>query len=121
MATKKTTTKKVTAKKPKVVAKNATAQERKYYILANGEGTRWHNYKGVPKQLIEIDGETILSRMVRLLRAEGVKAENIFICGPYSDPNAKSVMTKSKTKREAFQEESICDSLRRLLLYRGLY
>lgn len=20
----------------------------KYYILANGEGTRWHNYKGVP-------------------------------------------------------------------------
>ena len=49
MATKKTTAKKTTTKKP---------QARKWYILANGEGTRWHNYKGVPKQLIEIDGET---------------------------------------------------------------
>lgn len=26
-------------------------------ILANGEGARWHNYRGVPKQLIEIDDE----------------------------------------------------------------
>lgn len=76
----------------------------KYYILANGEGTRWHNYKGVPKQLIEIDGETILHRMIRLLRAEGVKKDDIIICGPFEDADAKNIITKSKTKREVFEE-----------------
>lgn len=29
----------------------------KYYILADGEGTRWHNYRDVPKHLIGIDDE----------------------------------------------------------------
>ena len=76
----------------------------KYYILANGEGTRWNNYKGVPKQLIEIDGETILHRMIRLLHDNGVEKEDIFICGPFEDEGAMSIMTKSKTKREVFEE-----------------
>lgn len=76
----------------------------KYYILANGEGTRWGNYKGVPKQLIEIDGETILHRMVRLLRDEGVSKEDICICGKFEDDDAVSVVTESKTKREVFEE-----------------
>ena len=78
--------------------------ERKYYILANGEGTRWHNYKGVPKQLIEIEGETILHRMIRLLAEEGVKKENIIICGKFKDELATTKLTKSKTKREVFEE-----------------
>ena len=78
--------------------------ERKYYILANGEGTRWHNYKGVPKQLIEIEGETILHRMIRLLFEEGVKKENIIICGKFKDELATTKLTKSKTKREVFEE-----------------
>lgn len=78
--------------------------ERKYYILANGEGTRWHNYKGVPKQLIEIEGETILHRMIRLLDEEGVKKENIIICGKFKDELATTKLTKSKTKREVFEE-----------------
>lgn len=76
----------------------------KYYILANGEGTRWKNYMGVPKQLIEIDGETILHRMIRLLRAEGVEKSDIVICGPFEDDEAQSIITKSKTKREVFEE-----------------
>lgn len=59
---------------------------------------------GVPKQLIEIDGETILHRMIRLLREHNVPKENIFICGPFDDPEAMSIMTKSKTKREVFEE-----------------
>ena len=95
MKTKKTTTKKTAIKKP---------QARKWYILANGEGTRWHNYKGVPKQLIEIDGETILSRMVRLLKENGVAKKDIIICGPFKDANATNIITKSKTKREVFEE-----------------
>lgn len=78
--------------------------ERKYYILANGEGTRWHNYKGVPKQLIEIEGETILHRMIRLLSEEGVKKESIIICGKFKDELATTKLTKSKTKREVFEE-----------------
>ena len=61
----------------------------KYYILANGDGKRWGNYMGVPKQLLEIDGETILHRMVRLLREEGVPKEDIFICGPFEDEEAR--------------------------------
>ena len=76
----------------------------RYYILANGEGTRWGNYMGVPKMLVEIDGETILARMVRLLKEEGVKKKDIVICGPYEDENATTVITKSKTKREVFEE-----------------
>lgn len=77
----------------------------KYYILANGEGTRWHNYKGVPKQLIQIEGESILARMVRLLNQEGVKKDDIIICGPFTVEGSNwSVITKSPTKREVFEE-----------------
>lgn len=86
------------------MARSAKRQAMKYYILANGEGTRWHNYKGVPKQLIEIDGETILHRMIRLLREEGVAKKNIIICGKFEDDDATTVLTTSKTKREVFEE-----------------
>ena len=78
--------------------------KRKYYILANGEGTRWNNYMGAPKQLAKVDGETILHRMCRLLHEEGVEKKNIIICGPFEDEFATSVITKSKTKREVFEE-----------------
>ena len=86
------------------MAKSARRPAMKYYILANGEGTRWHNYKGVPKQLIEIEGETILHRMIRLLREEGVAKKNIIICGKFEDDDATTVLTTSKTKREVFEE-----------------
>lgn len=75
-----------------------------YYILANGEGKRWGNYKGVPKHLIEIDGETLIDRTVRLLAKHRKKGEKIIICGPYEHPKATTWLTKSPTKREAFQE-----------------
>jgi len=39
----------------------------KYVIMANGQGVRWNNFNNKPKHLIEIDGETLLSRTVRLL------------------------------------------------------
>ncbi len=35
--------------------------------MADGKGTRWANYMGVPKHLVEIDGEPIIGRTVRLL------------------------------------------------------
>lgn len=44
----------------------------KYVIMAAGEGKRWGNYKGIPKHLIEINGETLLGRTTRLLKENNV-------------------------------------------------
>lgn len=43
-----------------------------YIIMCAGKGTRWNNYLGVPKHLIEINGETLLGRTTRLLKKYGV-------------------------------------------------
>ncbi|MCO8194789.1 2-C-methyl-D-erythritol 4-phosphate cytidylyltransferase [Anaerofustis sp. NSJ-163] len=39
----------------------------KYIIMADGKGKRWHNYKNIPKHFIEVNGEKIIERTVRLL------------------------------------------------------
>lgn len=44
------------------------SRPKRAIVLAAGEGTRWGNHLGVPKHLIEIDGEPILHRTVRLLK-----------------------------------------------------
>lgn len=44
-----------------------------YIIMCAGKGTRWNNYLGVPKHLIEINGETLLGRTTRLLKENGIK------------------------------------------------
>lgn len=44
----------------------------KYVIMAAGKGTRWNNYLGVPKHLVEINGETLLARTTRLLKENGI-------------------------------------------------
>ena len=41
------------------------------FILCAGESSRWANYLGVPKQLISFNRESLLARMVRLLREKG--------------------------------------------------
>jgi choline kinase len=43
----------------------------RYIILADGSGERWGNYTGVPKHLVEIKGEPIIARTVRLLKERG--------------------------------------------------
>ena len=45
--------------------------------MADGKGTRWQNYNDIPKHLIEIGGETLLGRTVRLLRENDSKSEVI--------------------------------------------
>lgn len=47
----------------------------KYIIMADGKGTRWGNYQDKPKHLIEIGGETLLGRTVRLLGENAAGAE----------------------------------------------
>lgn len=49
----------------------------KYIIMADGKGTRWNNYRDIPKHFIEIDGETLLRRTVRLLREADPKCQVI--------------------------------------------
>lgn len=44
----------------------------KYVIMAAGKGERWNNYLGVPKHLIEINGENLLARTTRLLKENGI-------------------------------------------------
>lgn len=38
-----------------------------YIIMADGKGTRWNNYNGIPKHLININGEVLIERTVRQL------------------------------------------------------
>ena len=40
----------------------------RFVIMADGQGTRWNNYMGVPKHLALVNGEPVLGRTVRLLR-----------------------------------------------------
>ena len=40
----------------------------KYIIMADGKGSRWKNYRGMPKHLVKIKGETLLARTVRLIK-----------------------------------------------------
>lgn len=53
----------------------------RYVIMANGKGRRWANYGGIPKHLIQVEGETLLARTSRLLHT--------------FDENAKVIITSS--------------------------
>lgn len=44
----------------------------KYVIMCAGKGERWNNYLGIPKHLIEINGEPLLGRTTRLLKENGI-------------------------------------------------
>ncbi|MGX7198047.1 NTP transferase domain-containing protein [Enterococcus olivae] len=48
-----------------------------YIIMADGKGTRWNHYQGIEKHLIEIDGETIIERTIRLVSQFDPNAEII--------------------------------------------
>ena len=56
----------------------------KYIIMADGKGSRWNNYNNIIKPLIEINGETIIGRTVRLLNE--------------LDPNSEVIITSRNEK-----------------------
>ncbi|PCC27475.1 hypothetical protein CIK76_17155 [Glutamicibacter sp. BW80] len=58
----------------------------RYVIMANGKGTRWGGHLGIPKQLIEIEGETLLRRIVRQLS--------------FFDPCAEVIISSSDSRHE---------------------
>ena len=47
-------------------------------VLAAGEGKRWGNYTGVPKHLLEIEGESLIQRTTRQISAY---ADRTFVVG----------------------------------------
>jgi hypothetical protein len=64
----------------------------RFLIAAAGEGKRWGNHLGVPKHLIEIDGERLLDRTVRQFSPHG---ETLIVAPPgderYGSPPARIV------------------------------
>ena len=51
--------------------------------MAAGDGTRWGEHLGVPKHLLEIDGEPLLNRLVRQFDERG---SEVIVLAPESDP-----------------------------------
>lgn len=77
----------------------------KVIILADGNGTRWGMYKGVEKQLLKIDGETLLDRMIRLCKENGMPKKDIIILGKFQNDNAiNDSFPNCPLKRQLFLE-----------------
>ena len=74
----------------------------KYIIMADGKGTRWNNYHNIPKHLIEIGGETLLARTVRLLRENDARAD--IVITSYEPQN-------NHLEIDRFTEELIADDV----------
>lgn len=81
----------------------------KYIIMAAGAGTRWNNYLGVPKHLIELNGETLLGRTTRLLQENGITDYVITCEDPrYAQYGPTAAQTKHDCEIDRF-EESLVD------------
>ena len=81
----------------------------KYVIMAAGAGTRWNNYLGIPKHLIEINGETLLGRTTRLLKENGITNYVITTSDPrYAQYGPTTPQTKHDGEIDRF-EESVVD------------
>ena len=86
----------------------------KYIIMADGKGTRWQNYNDIPKHFIEIGGETLLGRTVRLLN-EGDDAADVIITSHdprYEVPGARRYEPLNNVLEiDRFTEELIEDNV----------
>lgn len=77
----------------------------KIFILADGNGKRWNNYSGVEKQLIKIDGETLIDRMCRLCHENGVLKNDLIILGKFTNQYAiNDKFENCPLKRQLFLE-----------------
>jgi len=86
----------------------------KYIIMADGKGKRWNNYKNIPKHFIEVDGETLIGRTVRLLKKYDKDAEVIITSHDprYDIEGAKRYEPKNNVLEiDRFTEELIEDNI----------
>ena len=68
----------------------------RFVIMANGHGTRWGGHSGIPKHLIEFEGETLLRRITRQLRALDPDAEVVISA---SNPDYETEGARRHTPR----------------------
>ncbi len=86
---------------------------KRYIIMANGRGTRWGSHLGIPKQLIEIEGETLLRRIVRQVSEFDPTAEIVISSG---DPRHETegavryVPLRNEIELDRFVEELITNN-----------
>jgi Predicted sugar nucleotidyltransferases len=76
-------------------------------ILCAGEATRWDNYMNTPKHLIEIEGEKILDRTVRLLRSNGV--DDIYVVARDGDDRYRVSGSKLYVPALNYEENADAD------------
>lgn len=86
----------------------------RYVIMANGKGRRWGNYGGVPKHLIEVEGETLLARTVRLIRGVAPMADIVISssdrrCAVPGIRRFEPALHECEIDR--FAQELICDNV----------
>jgi hypothetical protein len=77
-----------------------TKSNQKVLIIAAGDGSRWGNYLGVPKHLVNIEGEILLNRTCRqFLRY----SSDVVVVGPddrYSVQGTKLFIPDMSERRE---------------------
>ncbi len=86
----------------------------RYIIMADGKGSRWQNYNQIPKHFIEVDGETIIGRCVRLLKEGDPQAEVIITShdSRYEIDGAKRYEPlNNNLEIDRFTEELIADDV----------
>lgn len=86
----------------------------KYIIMADGKGSRWKNYRGMPKHLVKIKGETLLARTVRLIKELDGESEVIITSHDdrYNITGAKRhEPLNNKLEIDRFTEELIDDDV----------
>ena len=91
-----------------------------FVIMAGGKGDRWGNHLGTPKQMVEVDGEPILKRTIRILKELGVK--DIIVTVPkkgfYGKLGVKEVLGKTETEMDRFLA---CQEKDAVFLYGDVY
>lgn len=74
-------------------------------IMADGKGTRWNNFGNCYKQMVEVDGEKLLHRTVRLLKEAGI--EDIWITSHDPDYDVPGT-TRYEPQNNEFEIDKFC-------------
>lgn len=94
----------------------------KYIIMADGKGTRWNNYNDIPKHFIEVNGETLIGRCIRLIHENDDSAQVIVTSHDkrYDLPGAERYEPLNNVLEiDRFTEELIADNV--VFLYGDTY
>lgn len=84
----------------------------RYVVMANGKGSRWGDHLGIPKQLIEIHGETLLARIARQVAQLDPEAEIIISSSDprHNTPGARRYAPlRNEIELDRFVEELLID------------